>query len=68
MHKRIHFSKSDGSSSNWPPCGKLPDGGSVDLLHPDDQHVVQFLEKLAAQLVEYLGYAGKYSNLPITGS
>lgn len=61
MHKRISFNKTDGHSSRWPVCGKLSDGGSVDRLYSDDKHVVQFLEKLATQLVEYLKYPSEYS-------
>ena len=60
MHKRVYFPTTDGSRSIWPECGRTTDGGSLDRLPPDDEHVVQFLEKLSAQLVEHLNYPGKY--------
>lgn len=58
MHTRIIFNKTDGDPSTWPRCGRLQDGGRLDRLSPDDEHVSLFLDKLAVQLAQLLGYSG----------
>jgi len=55
---RIGFDETDGHPSRWPRCGRLPDGGALDRLFSNDEHMVKFLDKLAAQLAKLLNYPG----------
>lgn len=59
MRKQIQFTRTDGSHTTWPTCGRTADGGSMDHLRSNSTHVAQFLEKLASYLGEYLNYPGK---------
>ena len=60
MLTRIRFNKTDGDPSTWPKCGRLQDGGRLDRLHPDDEQVMQFLDKVAVQLAQLLHYPGEW--------
>ena len=59
MSTRINFNKTDGDPATWPRCGRLQDGGRLDRLPPNDEHVALFLDKLAVQLAQLLGYPGR---------
>ena len=54
----LSFCRTDGTSSTWPKCGRLSDGGTLDHLPSSGEYGVQFLEKLAIHLAELLNYPG----------
>lgn len=62
-HTLLSFCGTDGTSSVWPNCGRLPDGGALDRLFPNDEYTVQFLGKLATHLAGLLSYPGAYHML-----
>lgn len=54
----LTFCKTDGTTSLWPTCGSLADGGALNQLLSNDEYAVQFLGKLELHLTELLGYPG----------
>lgn len=66
-HTLLNFSRTDGTSSVWPECGRLSDGGTLDFLSSDDGYAVQFLGRLADHLAKLLNYPGTYTFLHSPG-
>ena len=60
----LSFCRTDGTSSTWPKCGRLSDGGTLDHLPSSGEYGVQFLEKLAIHLAELLNYPGVWDAFP----
>jgi hypothetical protein len=58
MPEELKFTRSDGDSSLWPVCEQFKDKKRWERLEHDHDHVIQYLDKLSAQLSDSFGRPG----------
>jgi hypothetical protein len=58
MPEELKFTRSDGDSSLWPVCEQFKDEKRWERLEHDHDHVIQYLDKLSAQLSDSFGRPG----------